>query len=93
MSLKYGFEGLFRGRIPRPQQLFETLEDLDDRISNGVEPKVNIKEDVEISKKGLKKAFGDPKKFNSFGVVKNTEGCYLIVSDGKQFKQITLENI
>lgn len=93
MPLKYKFTELFNGRFPKPKQLYDQLSDLQNQIDKGSDPVPPLKEDVSLTKTGLKKAFGDPKKFKTIGVVKNTEGCYLIVSDGKDFKHITLENI
>lgn len=93
MGLKYKFTELFSGRFPKPKQLFEVLEDLQLQIDKGQEPSLTVKKDVKITKSGLKKAFGDPKKFNTIGMVSNAEGSYLIVSDGTAFKQISLENI
>lgn len=93
MALKYKFTELFHGKFPKPQQLYDQLLNLQNQIDNGSDPVPPVKENVKLTKTGLKKAFGDPKEFKTIGVVKNTEGCYLIVSDGKDFKHITLENI
>ena len=93
MTLKYKFTELFRGKLPVPKKLFEVLEDLQTQIDNGSEPVPPVKKDVKLTKTGLKKAFGDPKDFKTIGIVSNTEGSYLIVSNGKNYKHITLENI
>ena len=93
MGLKYKFVELFRGKFPIPQTLYKQLEDLQDQIDKGSDPVPPLKENVSLTKTGLKKAFGDPSKFKTIGVVKNTEGAYLIVSDGKAYKHIALEDI
>lgn len=93
MSLKYKFTELFSGKFPKPKQLYDQLTDLQNQLDKGSEPVPPVKEDVKLTKTGLKKAFGDPKKFKTIGIVKNTEGAYLIVSDGKDYKHIALENI
>lgn len=91
MGLKYKFNQLFSGRFPKPKQLFETLEELDNKIENGADAKPTIKTDVKLTKTSLKKAFG--KNFNGIGVVHNEEGSYIIVADGEQFKHLALEDI
>jgi len=94
MPLKFKFFEIFRGgKIPNPQNLYHQLEDLQKQIDNGSDPVPPVREDIKLTKTGLKKAFGDPKDFQSIGIVRNTEGSYLIVSDGKQYKHIALENI
>lgn len=93
MGLKYKFTELFSGRFPKPKQLFEVLEDLQNQIDKGSEPSLTVKKNVKITKTALKKAFGNPKDFDTIGMVSNDEGSYLIVSDGKEFKQVSLENI
>lgn len=93
MGLKYKFIELFSGKFPKPQQLYDQLSDLQTQIDNGSDPVPPVKEDVKLTKTGLKKAFGNPKDFKSIGIVRNTEGSYLIVSDGKEYKHIALENI
>ena len=93
MGLKYKFTELFSGKFPKPKQLYEQLQDLQNQLDRGSEPVPPVKEDVKLTKTGLRKAFGDPKKFKTIGIVKNTEGAYLIVSDGKDYKHIALENI
>jgi hypothetical protein len=93
MGLKYKFVELFSGKFPKPQQLYDQLKDLQSQIDKGSEPVPPVKEDVKLTKTGLKKAFGDPKEFKSLGIVRNAEGSYLVASDGKGYKIITLENI
>lgn len=93
MVLKYTVKEVFRGKFALPQKLFDVLEDLDSRIDNGVESEPVVKEEVKLTKTGLKKAFGDPKRFNKIGVVHNTEGSYLVIATGKEFKFIAFENI
>lgn len=91
MSLKYSFTELFRGRFPKPKQLYETLEDLQRQITDGADAIPVVKSDVKLTNSALKKAFG--KKFNNIGVVHNEEGSYLILADGDKFKHIALEDI
>lgn len=93
MGLKYKFTELFRGKFPSAKVLYDQLEDLQTQIDNGSEPVPPVKEKVKLTKTGLKKAFGDPKDFKTIGIVRNTEGSYLIVSDGKDYKYTALENI
>ncbi len=93
MGLKYKFTELFSGKFPKPKQLYEQLSDLQSQIDEGSEPVPPIKKDVKLNKTGLKKAFGDPSKFKSIGIVHNSEGSYLIVAKGKEFKHIALEDI
>lgn len=91
MALLYSVKDLFRGKVVIASRLYELLEDLDKRISKGVEPKLTVKKNVKLTPTDLKKAFGS--KFNSIGIVHNNEGSYLIVADGKKFKHISLVNI
>ena len=91
MVLKHSLSEVFRGKLPNPQKLFNILIDLDNRIDKGVPPRLTVKKNVKLTDESLKKAFGS--KFKSIGVVHNTEGSYLIVADGKKFKQIALEDI
>jgi len=93
MPLKYKFTELFAGKFPKPKQLYDVLVSLQEQIDNGSEPVPPVKENVKLTKTSLKKAFGDPKEFKTIGIVRNTEGSYLIVSDGEQFKHTSLENI
>ena len=93
MGLKYKFTELFSGKFPKPQQLYDQLKDLQEQINNGAEPVPPVKADVKLTKTGLKNAFGDPKDFKSLGIVRNAEGSYLVASDGKNYKIITLENL
>ena len=92
MSLKYKITELFRGKFPNPQNLYDQLVDLDNKIQNGADAVPVVKNDVKLTKTALKKAFG--KKFNNVGIVHNKEGSYLIVADDKDnFKLIALEDI
>ena len=93
MPLKYKFTELFRGRFPSPKILYDQLEDLDRQIQDGADATPIVKSDVNLTKKDLKKAFGNPKKFSNIGVVHNEEGSYLVISDDKDFKFIAFENI
>lgn len=93
MGLKYKFTELFSGKFPKPQQLYDQLNDLQSQLDEGTEPVPPVKKDVKLTKTGLKKAFGDPTKFNTIGIVHNSEGSYLIVTDGKGYKHIALEDI
>ena len=91
MGLKYTFTELFRGKFPKPKQLYETLEDLQRQIEDGADAVPVVKRDVKLTKTALKKAFG--KNFTNVGVVHNEEGSYLIIADGDNFKHIALEDI
>lgn len=91
MSLKYGFSEIFRGKLPAPRKLFETLEDLSNQIDKGADATPVIKKDVKLTDKDLQKAFG--KKFDKIGVVHNQEGSYLVIAHKKSFKYIAFENI
>ena len=93
MALKYKFSQLFSGRFPKPKQLYEELESLDDKIENGADAVPVVKNDVKLTKTSLKKAFGDAKKFKNIGVVHNEEGSYIIVADEDKFKYLPLEDI
>jgi len=84
---------MFSGKFPKPQQLYSQLQDLQNQIDEGSDPVPPVKKDVKLTKTGLKKAFGKPSEFKTIGIVNNAEGSYLIVSNGKDFKHITLENI
>ncbi len=91
--MKYKITELFKGKFPNPQNLYDQLQDLERQIINGADATPIVKKDVKLTKKDLKKAFGDPKKFVNIGIVHNTEGSYLVIADDKNFKFITLENI
>ena len=93
MGLRYSFTEMFRNRFPVPNILYAQLEDLQDSIENGADAKPIVKEDVKLTKSGLKKAFGDPSKFDNIGIVNNVEGSYLVVASDKKFKYIALEDI
>lgn len=89
----YPFNKLFRGKLPSPRLLYDELKELDRKIEDGADAVPVVKNDVNLTKKDLKKAFGTPKKFANIGIVHNEEGSYLVVSDDKDFKIISLENI
>lgn len=93
MGLKYKITELFRGKFPQPANLYDQLLDLDRKIQQGADAVPIVKEDVNLTKTALKKAFGDPKKFDKIGIINNQEGSYLIVATNKEFKIIPLENI
>ena len=93
MGLKYKIKELFRGKFPQPANLYDQLLDLDRKIQQGADAVPIVKEDVNLTKTALKKAFGDPKKFDKIGIINNQEGSYLIVATNKEFKIIPLENI
>lgn len=93
MGLKYKITELFRGKFPQPANLYDQLLDLDRKIQQGADAVPIVKDDVNLTKTALKKAFGDPKKFDKIGIINNQEGSYLIVATNKEFKIIPLENI
>ena len=93
MPLKYPFKQVFKGKLPVAQKLYELLDDLQSQIDSKQEAKAIIKKDVKLNKTQLKKAFGDPKEFNAIGIVFNTEGNYIIVSDGVKYNFATLEEV
>ena len=94
MPLKFKFTELFNGKFPKAQLLYEQLKDLQNQIDNSANAKAIFKKDVKINKTQLKKAFGDPKDFDNVGVVFNSEGAYLIVSDmDKKFYFTALDEV
>ena len=93
MPLKYKFTELFRNRFVVPNNLYDVLCDLDRQIQDGADAVPIVKSEVNLTKKDLKKAFGNPKKFINIGVIHNEEGSYLVVADDKDFKIISFENI
>jgi len=93
MSLKYKITELFRGKFPNPQNLYAQLQDLDRQIIEGADAVPIAKKNVKLTKTGLKKAFGDPKKFINIAIVHNEEGSYLVVADDNNYKFIALEDI
>lgn len=93
MTLKYKITELFVGKFVNPQNLYNQLKDLDRKIQDGADATPIVKNDVKLTKSALKKAFGDPKKFDNIAIVNNKEGSYLIVANEKEFKFISLENI
>ena len=82
---------MFRGRFPAPQILYQQLEDLQRQIEFGADAKPVVKENVNLTKSALNKAFG--KKFDSIGVVHNEEGSYLVIKSDEGFKFISFEDI
>lgn len=94
MTLKYKFTELFNGKFPKAQLLYDQLKDLQEQIDTSADAKFILKKDVKLNKTQLKKAFGDPKDFDNVGVVLNSEGAYLIVSDNdKKFYFATLDEV
>lgn len=93
MGLKYGFSEVFRGRFPIPQKLYGVLVDLAEQIEKKNKSESVVEKNVKLTKSGLKKVFGNPSDFKSFGVVLNAEGSYLIVSTGSDYKCLNLEDI
>lgn len=91
--MKYKINELFRGKFPQASNLYDQLLDIERQIEDGADAVPVVKKDVKLTKTALKKEFGDPKKFNNIGVVHNTEGSYLVLSDDKSFKIVTLEDI
>jgi hypothetical protein len=91
--MKYKINELFRGKFPNAQNLYDQLLDIERQIKKGADAVPVVKHDVKLTKTALKKEFGDPKKFENIGVVHNTEGSYLVLSDNKKFKIVTLEDI
>lgn len=91
--MKYKIHELFRGKFPNAQNLYDQLLDFENQIKNGADAVPVVKKDVKLTKTALKKAFGDPQKFDNLGVVHNSEGSYLVLSDNKSFKIVTLEDI
>lgn len=81
MPLKYSFTDIFRGKFPNPKKLFECLEDLGTQIdAKTVAEPIHVY-DVKLNKTGLKKEFGDAKKFKNIGIIHNKEGSYVVVAD------------
>lgn len=93
MPLKFNITDLFVGKFCNPQNIYEQFKDLDRQIQDGADAKPIVKNNVKLTKKDLKKAFDDPKKMDYIGIIHNEEGSYLVVSDNKDFKIISLENI
>lgn len=93
MTLKYSIQQLFKGKFPNPQNVYDQFVDLDRQIKEGADAVPVVKHDVKLTKSALKKAFGEPKKFENIGVVHNAEGSYLIIASDREFKFITFENI
>ena len=57
------------------------MEDFASQLDAKDNAKPVVAYDVKLNKTQLKKAFGDPKKFEYLGIVHNKEGSYLIVAD------------
>lgn len=91
--MKYKINELFRGRFPNAQNLYEQLLDFERQIKDGADAVPTVRKNVKLTKTALKKEFGDPKKFDKIGVVHNSEGSYLVLSDNNKFKIVTLEDI
>lgn len=91
--MKYSIQELFKGKFPNPNNLYDQLKDLERQIKNGADAVPIVKKDVKLTKTALKKAFGEPSKFENIGIVHNSEGSYLIIATDKEFKITTLENI
>lgn len=91
--MKYKITDLFVGKFPNPRNIYDQFQDLERQIKDGADARPVVRENVKLTKKDLKKAFDDPKKMDYFGVVHNEEGSYLVVSDNKNFKIISFENI
>ena len=91
--MKYSIEKLFKGKFPNPNNLYDQLKDLERQIKDGADAVPVVREDVKLTKTALKKAFGEPNKFDNIGVVHNQEGSYLVIATDKSFKIISFENI
>lgn len=91
--MKYKITELFSGRFPQPHNLYDQLKDLERQIVDGADAVPIVKKDVKLTKSALKKAFGDPKKFDNLAIVHNTEGSYLVIGSDSGFKIVPLENI
>jgi hypothetical protein len=91
--LKYKITELFQGKFPQPQNLYAQLQDLDRQIEEGADAVPIVRRNVKLTKTALKKEFGDPSKFENIGVVHNTEGSYIVVSDNKKFKIVSMSDI
>ena len=80
---------LFKGRFPVPKFLYEQLEDLQKQIDE----QHIVKENIKINKTQLSKAFGKPEEFRGMGIVRNDDGVYLIVSNGKNFEKFEFKEV
>ena len=89
MALKFRFVELFKGRFPIPKFLYEQLEDLQRQIDE----QHIVKENVKLNKTQLSKAFGKPEEFNGMGIVRNDDGVYIIVSNGKNFEKFEFKEV
>lgn len=93
MPLLYSFKESGLGRFPFGKALYEILEDFQNQLDKRNNAKAIVKKDVKLNKTQLKKAFGDPKDFDSVGIVFNSEGNYIVVSDGVKYNFATLEEV
>lgn len=93
MPLLYNFKESQLGRFPFGHKLYEILEDFQNQLDKRNNAKAIVKKDVKLNKTQLKKAFGDPKDFDSVGIVFNSEGNYIVVSDGVKYNFATLEEV
>ena len=93
MPLLYSFKESGLGRFPFGKALYEILEDFQKQLDKRNNAKAIVKKDVKLNKTQLKKAFGDPKDFDSVGIVFNSEGNYIVVSDGVKYNFATLEEV
>ena len=93
MALKYSIQQLFKGKFPNPQNIYDQFLDLDRQIKDGADAVPVVRENVKLTKTALKKAFGEPSKFENIGIVHNDEGSYLVIATDKNFKIISFENI
>lgn len=91
--MKYKFNELFKGKLPVPLKWYDQLEDLEKQIIEGVQPRLLEVKNVKLTKKELKKAFGKPKDFNTFAIIHNDEGSYLVIADDDKYKFIALQDI
>lgn len=93
MPLLYNLKESQLARFPFGKKLYDILEDFQNQLDKKTNAKAIIKKDVKLNKTQLKKAFGDPKDFDSVGIVFNSEGNYIIVSDGVKYNFATLEEV
>jgi len=93
LPLLHSFKESGLGRFPFGSKLYAILEDFQNQLDEKTKPKAIVKKDVKLNKTNLKKEFGDPKNFDSIGIVFNSEGNYIIVSDGVKYNFATLEEV
>lgn len=97
-ELKYKYKDLFRGGKLVRRFLYKEFEDLQDQINNievgDVDSfEVTVKSNVDLTAQALGNNFGAASSFKGIGVVKNSEGTYLVVSDGSAYKTVTLDDL